>query len=153
MNLSVETHLPAPNYLAAVLALENSICDFPQCGVQIRHYFAPGLYAREATIEQGVTLVGAIHKTQHICVISQGTLSVTTEDGVKTLSAPCTFISPPGAKRAGFAHTDVVFTNFHPTNETDLEKLAIELTYSTADELLGGSKNKQLTRSALLEAA
>jgi hypothetical protein len=29
----------------------------------VRHYFAPGLYAREMTIPKGVTVTGSVHKT------------------------------------------------------------------------------------------
>ena len=39
---------------------------------------------------------------------------------------------------------DSVWTNFFATDETDPDKLVELLTESTAEELLGGSKNKQL---------
>lgn len=136
--------------IAQAIRLEDEIAKLPQTEVPVRHYFSDGLYAREMFIPAGVVLVGAIHKTQHLCVISQGTINVTTDDGVKTLSAPCTFVSEPGAKRVGYAVTDTVWTTFHATAETDTDRLVELLTYSKADELVGGAKNKQLLNQKVL---
>lgn len=137
--------------MSAIFKLEDEICKLPQSEVPVKHYFTDGMYAREMFIPANTVLTGAVHKTQHLCVISQGTISVLTNDGVKTLSAPCTFVSEPGIKRVGFAHTDVVWTTFHATRETDLDKLVEELTYSKADELVGGANNKQAQMNRLAE--
>jgi hypothetical protein len=51
---------------AKVEALEDEIAKLPQVDCPVRHYFAPGLYAREMTIPAGVTLTGAVHKTEHL---------------------------------------------------------------------------------------
>jgi len=135
--------------MSAILKLEDEICNLPQADVPVKHYFTDGMYAREMSIAANTVLTGAVHKTEHLCVISQGTISVMTEDGVKTLSAPCTFISRPGIKRVGFAHSDTVWTTFHATKETDIDKLIEELTYSKADELVGGANNKQAAMNRL----
>ena len=133
--------------------LESIIETMPQAECKIVNYFVPGLYAREMTIPKGVVLTGAIHKTEHLSVISKGTIEFTTDEGVLVVSAPYTFVSKPGAKRAGHAIEETVWTTFHVTDETDLEKLIPLLTYSTADELLGGKANKQLLMSASQSAA
>jgi hypothetical protein len=132
---------------AALTALENEIAKLPQVIFPVRHYFAQGLYAREMTIPAGGILTGAIHKTEHLAVISQGTIRIFDGDQTKTLSAPLTFISQPGVKRAGFALTETVFTTFHATEERDLDKLVEELCESTAEELVGGKNNKQLLQN------
>lgn len=93
----------------------------------VRHHFAPGVYCRELTIPAGVVAVGKIHRTEHLTIISSGKVTIWTEEGMKTLEAPCLLHSFPGAKRAAYAHTDVVITTIHPTNETDLAKLEAEL--------------------------
>jgi len=136
---------------AAVFALEDALCAMPQTDLPLRHYFADGMYAREMTIPADVVATGAIHKTRHLCVISQGTISALTDDGVKTMSAPCTFISEAGTKRAVSAPTETVLTTFHATTETDLDKLVEELSYSTASNLIGGKHNKQIVVNRLLE--
>lgn len=97
--------------------------------IEPKHYFANGLYAREITIPKGVLLTGMIHKTEHLCVLSKGKVSVYTDDGMKTIEASTVVHSSPGIKRVLFAHEDSVWINFHhnPTNETDIDK--IEKTY------------------------
>jgi len=135
---------------AKVDALEASILGLPQIDIQIRHYFAPGLYAREVSIPAGALLIGAIHKTENLICVSKGSLQVVTEDGTTTVTAPAMLTCPAGRKNAVHALEDSVWTNFHPTNETDLDKLAEIFTESKSSELLGGADNKQLIANAAL---
>ncbi len=112
-----------------VLALQASMEALPaerqlDIGAMTRHYFADGAYAREMTIPAGVVVVGKIHKTAHICIVSKGVVDVLDESGeVRRIVAPATFVSPPGTKRAAFAVEETVWTVFHPTHETDLERI------------------------------
>lgn len=105
--------------------LEGMMLGMPEHQIEItpKHYFSNGLYAREIFIPKGTTLTGKIHLTEHINVISKGDISVMTEKGIERIKAPFTLISLPGTKRVGFAHEDTVWTTFHATTETDLEKL------------------------------
>jgi hypothetical protein len=130
-----------------VQTLEATLNDMPQTDCTVRHYFAPGIYAREITIPKGVVLVGAIHKTENLVVLSKGKLQLVTEEGTTVIEAPCTLTCKPGAKNAALALEESVWTNFFPTTETDPVKLVELLTESTADELLGGTKNAQLLRN------
>lgn len=127
-----------------VQALEDEIAKYPQVDCPVKHYFVPGMYAREITIPAGVVLTGAVHRTEHLSTISAGRIAVETGEGVMEISAPYTFVSKPGAKRAGFALETTVWTTYHATGTTDLDALCEELTESTAAELMGGSRNKQL---------
>jgi hypothetical protein len=132
-----------------VFALEDQLNKLPQVECPVWNHFAPGLYARKMLIPKGVTLTGAIHKTEHLCVIS-GDITVTTDDGVKRITdAHAILTSKPGAKRAGYAHEDTYWTTVHATNETDLDKLVEELTESKQSELLGGPDNKQAIANRL----
>jgi hypothetical protein len=124
--------------------LEQMVEQLPQIECPIRNIFAPNIYAREMTIPAGVVLTGAVHKTCHLSILSKGQVRVVSDEGVIELAAPATLISQPGAKRAIFAISEAVWTTIHATTETDVDKLVVELTESTADELLGGVKNKQL---------
>jgi hypothetical protein len=133
--------------------LECELEHAPQVECPVRHYFVPGMYAREMTIPAGVVLTGAVHKTEHLSTISAGRIAVQTEDGVIEIAAPYTFVSKPGAKRAGYAIETTVWTTYHATQTTDLDALVEELTESTAAELLGGSMNKQLLASGKTEGA
>ena len=85
----------------------------------LKHHFADGIYAREMFLPAGALLTGAVHKTKHMCILSQGRVRVATDDGPVELVAPATLIAYPGAKRAVYALEDSVWTNIHATIETD----------------------------------
>lgn len=106
--------------------------------VHVNH-FCNGVYAREITILKGTTLVGKIHKYDQLNVLSKGTIVVATEEGSRVLTAPLTFISGAGTKRAGYAVTDVVWTVFHATsstNESEIEEDVIAKDYAALDKHL-----------------
>jgi hypothetical protein len=113
----------APVLWNEIMQLEAAMLDMPQLEIPVRHWFAPGMYAREVTIPAGVCLTGKIHKFPHLNIISAGDISVLTEEGVKRIKAPFTLLSPAGVKRVGYAHTETVWTTIHATTETDLAKL------------------------------
>lgn len=93
----------------------------------LNHYFAPGVYAREMKLPKDHCIVGKIHKHEHLNILSYGKVRVATEEGVKTIEAPCTFVSPAGVKRAVTALEDTLWTTIHITEETDLEKIESEI--------------------------
>jgi hypothetical protein len=148
----MSTELDTASARERVMALEREIQRMPQVECPVWHFFAPGLYARKMMIPAGVTLTGAVHKTEHLCIIS-GDISVTTEDGLKRVTDAHEIInSKPGAKRAGYAHADTYWTTVHATDERDLDKLVRELTESENSELLGGAQNVQLLNQSAVEA-
>lgn len=132
-----------------VMRLEEEVNEQPQVDCPVRHYFAPGLYAREISIPKGTVLVGAIHKRQNLAVLSAGRLQLVTDNGTVEISAPHTLTVTPGQKNAALALEDAVWTNFFATDETDPDKLVELLTESKATELIGGPDNKQLIRNRL----
>ena len=104
--------------------------------IEPKHYFANGLYMREIFIPKGVTLTGKIHKTEHLCVLSLGEVSVYTDDGMKRLKASTVVKSSPGTKRVLYAHEDSVWINahFNPSNENDLDKIEAHYVAETFKE-------------------
>jgi quercetin dioxygenase-like cupin family protein len=122
-----------------IMALEASMLDMPGSQIIIEpvHYFSPGIYGREIFIPKGTTLTGKIHKTEHLCVLSKGEVSVWTEDGIKRLTASAVVHSMPGAKRVMHAHEDSVWINFHhnPSNEKDAEKIEEMYVVNSFEEL------------------
>ncbi|SPA44602.1 hypothetical protein CBM2629_A150404 [Cupriavidus taiwanensis] len=134
---------------AKVRRLESAVNEQPQVDCPVRHHFAPGLYAREIFIPAGTVLVGAVHKTENLAVLSAGRLQLVTDDGVVEISAPHTLTVRPGQKNAALALEDAVWTNFFPTDETDPDKLVEILSESKACELLGGSENAQLIKNRI----
>lgn len=108
---------------AQIDRLEAEMRDMPQAAIKTTHTFGPGFYCRTIELDAGITLVGKVHSTEHVFLLSKGTLLVVTEDGEQELRAPCQLVCRAGLKRAGHAVTDCVVTNVHITTETDLVKL------------------------------
>ena len=112
-----ETKLPR------IVELQQMIEQMPQLEIAVKHYFANGFYAREMQAPAGALIVGKVHKSEHLCIISQGSAEVASDEFTGVVEAPYTYVSQPGAKRAIFAKTDLTWTTVHMTSETDLERL------------------------------
>ena len=106
--------------------LEGAMLALPQVDCPIDHFFASGVYVRQMTAPAGTLIVGHEHKTEHVCILLKGSMTIATSEGVKTVSAPLTFIATPGRKVA-IVLEDIVFQNIHATNETDLDKIEAQL--------------------------
>lgn len=119
-----------------VNAIEAEMFKHEQIDIPVRHYFSPGVYAREITIPKGATVTGKIHKFAQLNILSKGDISVLTEDGIRRVQAPFTVVSPPGTKRIAFAHEECVWTTIHATDETDPEKIEAWAVVDTDREYL-----------------
>jgi quercetin dioxygenase-like cupin family protein len=127
----------------AMMALETEMNEHPErlledgrkIELETIHHFAPGLYARELRIPAGVLLTGKIHKTEHLNILAKGRIEISNMGESKELIAPQIFVSPPGTKRAGYAHEDSVWITIHPTEETDMIKLEQDLVTNSFDEI------------------
>ena len=139
--------------LEKLAKLEAQLLQVPQVDCPVRHYFAPGLYAREINIPVGTVLVGAIHKIENLIVVSKGRLRMITDDGIKEVTAGDTFTCKAGMKNAAIALEDTRWTNFfpNPENITDTDKLVGVLTESTASDLLAGVTNLQIVANKAAE--
>jgi hypothetical protein len=129
-----------------ILELEAAMLAMPEHQVELRvtHHFAPGVYMRELLIPKGVMLTGKIHKTEHMNILSQGDITVWTEDGMKRLTASTVIKSQPGIKRVGYAHEDSIWITVHPTDETDVAKIEDQVIAKSFDEFLEFSEKKKL---------
>jgi hypothetical protein len=134
----------------AIMGLEDRMRSLEdEQGIEIPpiEYHCNGVYAREIHIPAGVALVGEIHLQAQINVVSKGVIRVFTEDGVKTITAPHTFISPAGTKRAGYVVEDTVWTVFHATTSEDGDEIRKEFIAPNYQEL-----DKQLEVTYLLDS-
>lgn len=137
MNL-VLSNVPTAVLIAArlkVLALEDEMRKMPQVDIPIKHYFGSGIYMREMEVPAGVTLTGKIHRTDHICVLAKGRVTVYVDGIPKEYSAPCIIPSRRGAKRAIYVHEDAKWTNIHRTDEKNLAKIEEILLAPTFEDL------------------
>jgi len=104
---------------------------------ELAHYFSPidekygcCTYARQILLPKGSVVIGKIHRHAHLNFIMQGKVSVNTEFGKKYFTAPCTFVSEPGLKRAVYAEEDTIWTTVHMTQfcgEEFLKKIEDEV--------------------------
>jgi hypothetical protein len=138
-------------------ALEAGIRQLPAVEMPVEHHFSQGVYARELHIPAGTVLTGKIHKHQNLNILSKGDISVFLEDGsVMRVQAPFTVVSPPGTRRAAFAHTDVVWTTIHGTDETDVDEIERQfICQSPAEylEYLEAQKELPMTTQTNMAAA
>lgn len=101
----------------------------------VRHFFAPGQYAREMVLPEGMVVIGKIHRHSHINVLSAGKVRVLTEYGCEEYVAPCTFVSEVGTQRVVYVLEDAVWTTVHCTTSTDLADIEKELIVDSHNEL------------------
>lgn len=114
--------LNAPT-LDQIHALEDLLSTVPSVEMEEVHHFAEGIYGRELRIPAGTVLTGKMHRHSTLNILAAGEITVSTPDGMRRLRAPAIFTSPANCKKVGYAHTDCVFLNVHPSTETDLAKL------------------------------
>ena len=112
----------------AIFELENAIIASGMNvahELEVVHHFAPGVYMRELRIPAGMILTGAIHKTEHLNILSQGEIVVWTEEGMRRLTASTVIKSKPGMKRTGATVTDSIWITVHhnPENIQDTDEL------------------------------
>jgi quercetin dioxygenase-like cupin family protein len=125
----ISTNMPTLSNLCSresILRLEAAMLAMPEADTSdgdVHHHFSEGLYARELRIPADTVLIGHIHLQGQINFLMKGTIRVTTDDGMKTLTAPQIVVTGPGTKRAGYAVTDVVWVTVSATEETDPEKI------------------------------
>lgn len=113
------------------------IAKLPRVDLPVTHCFVPGAYVRRIFMPKGTLVTSRIHKSTHYYNISMGVVSVWTEEhGVQNFAAPHDGITKPGTRRVIFVHEDCVWTTFHPTTETDLEKIEEQLVEKHENKLL-----------------
>jgi hypothetical protein len=130
-----------------VWLIEAEMLKREQVEIPVRHYFSPGVYAREITIPADTLLTGRIHKYQQLNILSGGEISVLTDEGMKRVGAPFTVVSPPGTKRIAYAHTECTWTTILATEETDPDKIEALFTVTTEQEFLEFVQAQQLIGS------
>jgi hypothetical protein len=126
MPAEISAQLPPPTG-AQIRRLEALMREQPQLAIEPLHTHGPGFYARTIRVPAGATITGKVHATEHLFILSEGTLLIVTEDGRQEVTAPFQCVARAGMKRVGHAITDVVCTNIHITTETDLAKLEADL--------------------------
>ena len=110
-----------------VQALQDAMSEMPQYEPPTEHLFHGGMYCRQVWRPAGCTIVGKVHKKEHFYVVVSGTICVTTDDGVQTVTGPKVLCSTPGTKRAVYAVTDALCMTFHVSESACVEDAEQEL--------------------------
>lgn len=129
---------------AQLVTAEEMVRCLPPIEIPISHHFAQGVYARGGMIKKGSAFVGRVHLQSQINIISCGSVTVLTEQGVVHLVGPCTWASPPGAQRAAIVHEDTYWTTILGTDETDPQVIFDTCTAATFEDF-------ELARNELLQ--
>lgn len=119
------------------------ITDIRENELPLTHTFSDGVYAREIFMPKGMFVVGHVHNTKHLNIVSQGSAYVYMEGRVSLITAPFTFESNAGVRKALFILEDMFWTTIHVTDETNIETLE--------ETLIDKSKSEDLTSDKLME--
>jgi len=111
----------------AIYRLQAEMSKMPQVELPTEHFFADGMYCRTLFRPAGTLIVGKVHKKEHLYIICQGTIQVTTDNGMEEITGPKVIVSKPGTKRAVLALTDATCLTVHRTDNKDLETIEEEL--------------------------
>jgi len=120
-----------PPSRALVLSLAKFISTMERSTWNLRHDFAPGLYARTVMLPAGTIIEGAVHGTWHFLVLLTGDVEIMDEFHVERIRAPKFFASPKGIKRIVFAREDSIITTIHATDKTTVEDVEREMKFDT----------------------
>jgi hypothetical protein len=124
-----------------VEALQAELSKLPQYEPVTKHTFHGGMYCREVFREAGVLVVGKVHKKEHFYLIVYGTVAITTDEGVQSITGPTLLSSNPGTKRAVYAETDALCMTFHRVESDNVEAAETELVEDDVhDKYLPGNK-------------
>jgi hypothetical protein len=124
--------------------VERNLSEIEQVDIPLQHHFAGGIYVREILIPANTIVLGKRHRLASCNFLVSGELSLYMGEGIpsKRVRGPMIFESAPGTRKLVYSHSDVVFMNFHPTEEVDLE--IIEREFIIPDHEYIDKKNAEL---------
>lgn len=110
------------------------LIEIPEDGLPLTHTFSDCVYAREIFMPKGMIVIGHIHKTKHLNIVSTGKARVFYDGEMHEITAPYTFESNAGVRKALFILEDMFWTTIHVTDETNQDKLDDMLIDKNASE-------------------
>lgn len=125
--------LSSQGITAKVVALQDAMLQQPQVEVASVFAHGGGIAAKAVLLRKGTRAVGGMHRFENMNLVTKGDISVATEAGVVRYTitdAPILVISPPGTKRAVYAHADTYWVSLHPTDKSTVEEVEAEFIVS-----------------------
>jgi len=102
----------------------------------LTHTFSNNVYAREIFMPAGMVVVGHVHNTTHLNIVSQGKALVYLDGQVVEITAPYTFESKAGTRKVLYILEDMFWSTIHVTDETDIDVLENSLVDRQASSCL-----------------
>jgi len=93
----------------------------------LKHNFVGGCYIREVYNPANMLIITKIHKKEHPFFLMEGSMSILTENGIETISAPHNGITKPGTQRVIFTHEPCRFITVHATTAKTVEEVEEEV--------------------------
>lgn len=125
----METYLIKNNQVAdSINELEKVMLnDMPPAVEKLRHIFTPGLYAREFSADPNTLWISREHRTEHIFIVSSGSVTVWIDGVEQFIEAPYIGITKPGTRRTLLVGEDgLIWTTFHANPENKNENEIVE---------------------------
>jgi hypothetical protein len=118
------------------------LIEVDMSNLPLTHTFSDNMYVRSGTMPKGSLVIGEKHKKKCMNIMSSGKMILWMDGVVQELVAPCIFESQAGSRKVGYMIENVVFSNIHITDKTNLDELREELVYNKPIE--GLDKIKEL---------
>lgn len=119
----VKDHAPE-DIRAAIYAVEGAFAAMNTWDVPpAEHMFVPGLYFRRFDMAENTYLTGKLHAQDDGLIVAQGTVTIHTEHGSRTIEGPCMTTVKANTKPLIYAHTPVVVFSAHlnPDDTQDMD--------------------------------
>ena len=97
----------------------------------LKHFVCNGTYARQIELPAGMTLTGKVHNFDHTSILSKGSVTIMTAEGIERRTAPDIWISKAGTKRLIHVHEDTIWTTLHASKNTEVADLEAELVHDS----------------------
>lgn len=113
--------------IPSIEELKKELLKGPLYEPPTEHIFHGGMYCRQVWRPAGTVIIGKVHKKEHFYMVVYGTVTVTTDEGLFTLTGPYLLASKPGTQRAVYANTDALCMTFHRVDSTNLKEVENDL--------------------------
>ena len=113
-----------------IAEVEETIGGLPAAQTDTKHFFTTGLYTRQTFLPAGTLATGKRHRHRTLNILIEGTMKVLMDDDTSRhyeVTAPATFESEAGVRKAVYCVSDCILLNVHRSDETDLDKLEKDL--------------------------
>jgi quercetin dioxygenase-like cupin family protein len=91
--------------------------------LQVQHYFAAGLYAKQMTINVGTCVKGHVHLFDHMSILAKGSVMVYLDGDATRYDAPAVVTIKQGKCHSIHPITDSVWYCLHATDLTDPDEI------------------------------